>query len=184
MKEGVTLKGVTNRGTNLRVSASWADAFDHLVLFQDAATTTSMFNARLEDMSVNGESDAFVTRLIWARAWNEHCGLKNVIVKDFMKDGLELSNYYGGAATSELNQVEFFVSSSATDANQAGIRLVDPGFTVAWHQFLASHVVFAGNITNGKTSLISITADGRTRVINKGGLHAEKALAAVVLTVA
>jgi len=183
VQENVTLKGVLNRGTNLRVSTTnWSGAFDHLILFQDGTGTTSMFNARLVDILVDAENNATVVRAIWARAWNENCGLFNVVVRNFMVAGLELTNYYGGSATSELNTVEFFASNNAVAATQFGIRLVDPGLTVGWHQFLMSHIVSVGNPTNGVTNFFGLFADGRVRVINKGGFHSEKALSVIALS--
>jgi hypothetical protein len=176
--ENTIIRGTGHQGTGIRVSSSWG-ASTSLILFKNG--TSAQFGCRLEDLNVSGNGNATVTTLINAQSWNESCGFRDVWVRDFMKYGLQLSNYYGGAATAEIQGVQFFVDSTATDNTQIGLQLVDPGYTQGWFQLLVRHTVFAGNSTNGQTKFTGISADGRVKIVAQG-IHGEFCRTVVALS--
>lgn len=176
--ENTVIRGQGHQATGLRVSSSWADSDDHLILFQNG--TSAQFGCRLESLNVSGTSDAFVTALILARSWNEQCGLKDVWIRDFMKYGLYLENYYGGSAISEINGAQFFASSDATESVQAAIFLEDPGFSSGWFQLVVKHATLIGNTTNGSANFHGIIANGRTKLLAQG-VHGESCYSVMTL---
>ena len=108
----VTLKGANGRGTLIKPHSSFSDSY----MFNAVNGTSSMFGSRLEDMHIDARGYN-MTAVIFAQAWQETCGLNDVVIQydGTTPTGLLIDDGFGGAAYLRLQDIEIFSDSTAVN---------------------------------------------------------------------
>lgn len=130
--------------------------------------TQSQFWCRLEDMAINCNENTVITKVIYAPAWQESCGLRDVLIEKFRCHGVYIDNMYGGAVGALLKNVQFFPSASIA-VDRAAIY-IDCPFVGAFYSLLLEEISFAGWLTVGVpgVGLAGVLAKGRIRIQCRG----------------
>lgn len=116
MPNRIALRGANGRGTSILAQVGYTDAS----MFTAANGVGSMFGSRMTDLIIDANNQASIAQAVWARAWQESCGMDRVVVRNFRQYGLKISDGYGGAAYLPLRDVEFFAQAGA--GSPASIR--------------------------------------------------------------
>lgn len=134
--------------------------------------TGSQFWCRLEDLALNCNENTVITRVVYAPAWQESCGLRDVMFEKFRCHGVYIDNGYGGSVGAIFKQIQFFPSSSIA-ANKSAIY-VDIPYSSGVFNLLLEEVSFAGWLSTGLpgVDLTGVFAKGRVRIQCRG-VHVE-----------
>jgi hypothetical protein len=144
----VTIRGNNGRTTVLVPGSSFADTYLFEFRNEWRANASSpiqqiaQFNCRLEDLTIRALNNASLVAAVWGRSWNEQCGLRNVLVWDYMKHGVLFTDGFGGTATFEIRECEFMSSNSAS-TSYPGLFFYT-GATVGYTNAILHHVVVSG----------------------------------------
>jgi hypothetical protein len=133
---------------------------------------SSQFWCRLEDLTVNANENTVITKVIYAPAWQESCGLRDVLILNFRCHGVYIDNGYGGSVGACLKQVQFFPSASIASSRAA--IYIDVPYTVGVYNLLLEEISFAGWLTGSfpAIGLTGVLAKGRVRIQCRG-VHIE-----------
>jgi hypothetical protein len=155
------------RYSELKINnATWGTDTE-MVLSQNG--TNSQFWCRLENLTVNANENTVITRVIYAPAWQESCGLRDVLIENFRCHGVYLDTGYGGAVGSSFKSVQFFPSQSIASA-KAMIYANFTSYSVGVYNLLLDEISFAGWTTAAPPGidLSGLFATGRVRIQCKG----------------
>ena len=169
MRNRVRMKG-QGRYTELKCNnATWGSDTEMLYSVNG---TGSQFWCRLEDMSLNANENTVLTRVIYAPAWQESCGLRDVLIEKFRCHGIVVDNGYGGAVGCRLQSIQFFPSTSIVSGRAA--IYVDVPYTLGVYNLILEEISFAGTSTSTPPGidLTGVYAKGRVR-IHPRAVHAE-----------
>lgn len=138
----VGLQGANGRGVVIKLHASFADSY--MMVAENG--TSSMFGSWVRDIYIDGRGKN-LTALVWAKAWQETCGMERVLLHfdGTTANGLLLTDGYGGAAYLPLRDIEIFANS--TNVNAAGIK-VDTISLVGGFILSIDGITIAGDATN------------------------------------
>jgi len=131
--------------------------------------TTSMFNSRIENLRINAGGLTSVVEVVYSNAWQEKCGLRNVVLENFTKLGFHYDTGIGGACALKLSQVECFLAASALPV-AAGIKIEIP-LSVGWIAVDLDQITVAGASAN-QANVSGIWLDGRI-IGNCNAVHFE-----------
>lgn len=118
----VVLKGL---GTWTQIKANVGSDFisDHIFHYYNEAPNPipgqsnpkpiAQFFCRLESLSINANDNPAIKAVIRAEAWQESCGMRDVVINKFVYTGLSLYEGHGGAVGCVLRDVQFFASEWA-----------------------------------------------------------------------
>jgi hypothetical protein len=150
-------------------NATWG-ANTEMVLSQNG--TSSQFWCSLKDLTLNANENTVITRVVYAPAWQEACGLRDVLIEKFRCHGVYIDTAYGGSVGANLQQVQFFPSSSSAAARYS--VYVDVPFTSGVFNLLLEEVSFGGWLTASPPAidLGGVFAKGRVRIQCRG-VHVE-----------
>jgi hypothetical protein len=172
IRNRVTLRGINGRTTEINLGSDFADEYlfefwnESINSKSGKLESVSQFNCRLDDLSIRGRVSYDVARVlektlapdeaaarvaainrgikavVWARSWNEQCGLRNVLIWEYLKHAVLFTDAYGGTATFELRECEFQSSEDAS-AEYAGVMLTTDN-RVGLTNALLHHVIVSG----------------------------------------
>lgn len=134
--------------------------------------TGSQFWCRLDDLALNANESTVISRVMYAPAWQESCGLRDVLIEKFRCHGVYIDNGYGGAVGAVFKHIQFFPSSSIGSGKAA--IYVDVPYSSGVFNLLLEEVSFAGWLTAAVpgVDLTGVFAKGRVRVQCRG-VHVE-----------
>lgn len=139
-------------------NATW-NGDSEMVLSQNG--TQSQFWCRLEDMVINANGLSTMNRVIYTPSWQESCGLRDVLIRNFYNTALLMDGFLGGSVGIVLRGVQFF--PWATPGGFCKAIDIFSNATVARHHIILEEVSFAG-ITDSAPpglNLVGIRANGR-----------------------
>ncbi|WP_420997591.1 glycosyl hydrolase family 28-related protein [Cupriavidus sp. 30B13] len=138
-----------------------------------------MFDSRIENMRISASNITAITYFVYSTAWQESCGLRNVLMLDFMNSGLYYEVGDGGAAVLMVEDCEIFPANASTGSN--GIFITND-FTQAWMNL---HLVRTtiGTGAASPTNISGVKASGRVNVVCDA-LHFEGVTNGFVLSTA
>lgn len=172
IRNRVTLCGTNGRPTQINPGSEFSDEcmFEFWNEALDPNTgkleSISQFSCRLQELAIRGtvpepvaralrsdlEADAAtariaainsgITRVVWGRSWNEQCGLRNVLICEYLRHAVLFTDAYGGTATFELRECEFQASNAASTTH-AGVSLSTNG-RVGFTNAMLHHVTVTG----------------------------------------
>lgn len=154
------------RYTRFKANAGTWGASTEMFLFQNGAS--SQFWCRIEDATVDGSNLAALTRLIYAPAWQESCGLRDVLVEGFYRRGIFVDSFSGGAVGFTLKQTQFF--PAAAPNNPCTALEIDSPFIGSYPHILLEDITFAGQAsgTPPGVNLTGLRATGRMKIQCRG----------------
>lgn len=167
----VTIKGMGSRSSELLASSSCWTTDTNMVLSVNPAGNHAQFGCWHEDIQINAGAIAAITRVINAGSWQEDSGLKRVLLANFMQIGIIDTDFYGGAASFNLEDVEIFSSASAT-GTIVGLLMQSPA-TQDWTNVNLNRVVFATGRATPLGNETGFQFFGRVNV-NVTGIHFEQ----------
>lgn len=128
----------------------------------------SQFWCILERMIINADGLEALNRMIYAPAWQESCGLRDVLLRNFYNTALLVDTFYGGSVGITLKQVQFF--PWAAPGNFVRAIDIDSPATVARQRILLEDISFAGITDSAPPGLnaVGIRARGRVDIIGRG----------------
>jgi hypothetical protein len=97
--------------------------------------TSTQFWCRAEKRTFDAADLSAITRIIYAPAWQESCGLRDVLLRRLKTRGLQIDNGYGGSVGVSLKAAQFFPSNGAN----TGVRCIQidiPYVTGCFHLVL------------------------------------------------
>ena len=155
------------RYSELKINNATWGADTEMVLSQNG--TNSQFWCRLENLTLNANENTVITRVIYAPAWQESCGLRGVLLEKYRCHGVYLDQGYGGAVGSSFKSVQFFPSTSSA-VGRASIYANFTTYTSGVYNLLLDEISFAGWATAAPPGigLTGLFATGRVRVQCKG----------------
>lgn len=171
-RDNVILRG-KGQFTSLIVNGATWGSDTEIWLSQDG--TGSQFNCRAENITFDCANNATCTRAIYAPAWQQGCGLRDVIVKRFRNRGVVFDNAYGGSVGFEMTNT-LFTFDRATASNS--VRCVDIDiegvFSTGWLNVLLDNVQFESGNTDltGIVGQTGIKARGRVKLAARA-VHGE-----------
>lgn len=171
VRNRVVFRG-SGRYTVIKATSGYTDSR----MFDFSDGTSSQFNARLEELHLDGNDKVYSNGVVHARAWNEQCGLRNVLIENFRTKGVFVEQFYGGAATWELDNVEVFPSAS-TGAGTIGVHVSAPD-AAGWFGGGIRHCVVAA--PGAATNCVGIQIDGDV-VVKLSLLHFEDVFSGLYL---
>ena len=130
----------------------------------------SQFNCRLENLHIVLLGNPNILAAVWAPSWNEQCGLRNVVITEYVKHAVLFTDAHGGSATIELRECEFMSHDDATNSH-AGL-LFGTEQSVAYTNVLLNHVVVTGPFPR-VTDYVCVDARNGINVVGTG-VHVEK----------
>ncbi|WP_144223477.1 hypothetical protein [Mesorhizobium amorphae] len=136
---------VAVRGPNGR--AAWIrpkPGFSAQYLVHSQNGSTSQFAVRLENMFLDARGFS-LTAVVYAEAWQENCGMRNVLVYmgGVTRWGVHIANGYGGATHTVLEDCEIF--SESTHAQRTGLRVSQITSTGAFKLIVRGGLSIAGD---------------------------------------
>lgn len=158
-----TIRGA-GRYTEVKANAAtWSGT----TMFRFEFGTSSQFFCRLENMSVNAGDIGGIGQAVYAPAWQESCGLRDVMITNYKGFGVFLEKGHGGAVGCVLRDVQLFASAGGTD--DFGIYADFSAFTAGYYNLVLDGVTIIGGSSTGVTGR-GVSAKGNTRV-DVRGLH-------------
>lgn len=146
----ITLRG-TNDFTKIRAKASgWAPASTMIT----ASTGGSMFDSRIEYMTLDANNVANIQVVISSSGWQQRCGLFNCELLNFTQYGLFYTHGFGGAAVMKLENVDFFPN----DVNGAVGAYFTVDSTIGCMKLNVDNCAFA---SGGVNATFGLWVDGR-----------------------
>lgn len=175
-RNNVLLKG---KGQFTRLMAYAVGWGAHTELWLSANGVVSQYGCRAEDMTFNAGGIVGV-RAIYAPAWQQSCGLRDVYIQNFFAVGLQFDNGYGGSVGFSLVNVDFTPAVGAS----AGVKCIAASvpYTAGWLNVILDNVQFGSGFESmvGIADQVGIEATGRIRVLARA-LHSEGTAYAVAL---
>lgn len=146
-------------------NATW-NGDTEMVLSQNG--TQSQFWCRLEDMVINANGLSTMNRVVYAPAWQESCGMRDVLIRNFYNTGLLVDSFYGGSVGIALKGVQFF--PWATPGNFVRALEVSSPASIARQHIILDEVSFAGITSAAPPGInaIGIKATGRVEIDCRG----------------
>ena len=146
---------VTVRGPNGR--AAWIkpkSGFNSLYLVHSQNGATSQFAVRLENMFLDARGFS-MTAVVYAEAWQENCGMRNVLVYmgGVTRWGVHVANGYGGATHTVLEDCEIF--SESTHAQRTGLRVSQISSSGAFKLIIRGGISIVGDVAAQNKNLIN-----------------------------
>ncbi len=166
LRNRTILKGNGGFGPELVLNTATWNGDTEMVLSQNG--TISQFWCRIEDMIINSSGLATMNRVIYAPAWQESCGLRDVLIRNFDNTALLVDTFYGGSVGFTLKQVQFF--PWATPGTFVRAIDVDSPSSVARQRILLEDISFAGITDSAPPGLnmVGVRATGRVDLICRG----------------
>lgn len=175
IRNRVVLQGVGHLASEISASSS----FSATRMFEFKNGTSSQFSCRIENMGIDCNDKSFSSGAVYAPSWNEHCGLRNVLIRKLGGGkGVFIDNFYGGSAQDLIDQVEV-VGGASVAAGTIGVHLVaDPTLTLGWNSMQIKHlsVTNAGSAAN----MVGLQCENRL-LLNAEAIHFEAVYAGVAL---
>jgi hypothetical protein len=179
----VTIRGNNGRTTEIMPGSAFNDSYMFEFRNERRQNSTSpvvqvsQFNCRLEELSVRPLGNSSITAAVWARSWNEQCGLRNVLIWEYMKHAVLFTDGFGGTATFELRECEFMSAGNAS-TSYPGLFFTTPS-TVGYTNAILEHVIVSG--PSSPTGYTCIEARNGLNVIVTGG-HVEQCEYGIYMT--
>ncbi len=145
----VVLKGL-GTWTQIRASAGSSFSGDHMFCFfnEMANGPIAQFFCRLESLSINANDNSAIKAVVRAEAWQESCGMRDVVINKFVYTGLSLKMGHGGAVGCVLRDVQFFASSWADVP--CGIAADFTNYIAGWYDLVLDGVsIMCGGAGDG-----------------------------------
>jgi len=181
VRNRVTVRGKNGRGTEIMPGSSFNDSymfeFLNRAVIGGVLTPVSQFNCRLEDLSIRVLGNASITAAVWARSWNEQCGLRNVLIWEHKKHAVMFTDAFGGTATFEIRECEFQAHANAS-ASYSGLFMTTPNIS-GYTNAILHHVVVTGPVPN--TNYTCIEARNGVNLLVTGG-HVEQCEYGIYMT--
>lgn len=137
--------------------ATWSGT----TMFHFQMGTNPQFFCRLESLALNAGNINAITQVVYAPAWQESCGMRDVLVINFRNLGLLLDNGYGGSVGCVLRDVQFMAADAAPDPYC--IYADFSTYVVGWYNLVIEGAsLFCGSSTVSAGRCIS--AKGRIRI--------------------
>ncbi|MBO9610757.1 MAG: hypothetical protein J7639_32700 [Paenibacillaceae bacterium] len=138
-------------------AATWSGST--MFTFQNG--TIAQFFCRLEMLRLDANDIDAIRRVIYAPAWQESCGLRDVVIINHRYVAVYIDEGYGGSVGCVLRDVQIFASSNAVDPY--GIYADLSVYIVGWYNLVLDGVsMFCGSDTGSKG--YCVYANGRIRV--------------------
>ncbi len=166
LRNRTILKGNGGFGPELKLNTATWNGDTEMVLSQNG--TSSQFWCRLEDMIINADGLATMNRVIYAPAWQESCGLRDVLIRNFYNTALLVDTFYGGSVGFTLKQVQFF--PWATPGTFVRALDISSPTAVARPRILLEDISFAGitELAPPGLNMVGVRATGRLDLICRG----------------
>jgi hypothetical protein len=183
VRNRVTIRGTNGRATEIQPGSSFSDTymFEFRNEFREDDESpiqqVSQFNCRLEELSIRPMNNASIIAAVWGRSWNEQCGLRNVLIWEYMKHAVLFTDGFGGTATFELRECEFMSAGNAS-TSYPGLFFTTP-HTVGYTNAILEHVIVSGPSSPGGYTCIE--ARNGLNVIATGG-HVEQCEYGIYMT--
>lgn len=169
----VALSGPNGRGLVFRPHSTFAASY----MFHAANGTSSMFGSRLDNMYIDARGKN-MTAVVLSDAWQETCGMENVVIQFDGTTGIGLlyQSGFGGAAYLPLKDIEIFADSTAAVPTAIKVNQISQvgGFVLSVDGLTA-----AGTPTNLIAHAILMTNDS---LVTRGVLHVEYANNAISMS--
>jgi len=159
-RSGVTLKGNGSFTTIKANPATWTSGTE---MWISQNGVISQFWCKADGVSFDASSIPAIQRVIYAPAWQESCGLRDVRIQQFMKFGLQIDNAYGGAVGCKLSGVQFFPDNGGASGMEC-IHIDVPGVVSRYH-LLLEEVSFA-SAQNGTGAIPTVEINGVSAIGN------------------
>ena len=159
LRNRTILRGNGGYSPELQLNNATWNGDSEMVLSQNG--TQSQFWCRLEDMVINSNGLSTMNRVIYSPSWQESCGLRDVLIRNFYNTALQMDGFLGGSVGIVLRGVQFF--PWATPGGFCKAIDIFSDATVARHHIILEEVSFAG-ITYAAPpgiNLVGIRANGR-----------------------
>lgn len=112
LRDRVTLAGSVIRGTLIRATSGFSDSY--MFLASDADDPgTSMFGSVIQDVDIDCNNVAGLGAIV-SDAWQENCGLRRVLIRNWRTNAVYIRDGFGGAANLKFEDIEFFGSTSGS----------------------------------------------------------------------
>jgi len=177
----VRIRGNNGRTTEIMPGSAFSDSymfeFRNERMVSGVAQQVSQFNCRLEELSIRPLGNSSITAAVWARSWNEQCGLRNVLIWEYMKHAVLFTDGFGGTATFELRECEFMSAGNAS-TSYPGLFFTTP-HTVGYTNAVLEHVIVSG--PSSPAGYTCIEARNGLNLIVTGG-HVEQCEYGIYMT--
>ena len=101
------IEGV-NGFTLIKAQSGWTGGTQ--MINASRAGNLAMFWSRISNVRIDANAINGITQVVYARGWQEKCGLLNVQITNFITDGFYYEHGDGGAAHMQLNNLELYPS--------------------------------------------------------------------------